>query len=430
MVATAGMSIDITGVEDLRTAARQSDQRWRSLVELSPMGVAVVDANGVIAYANPRARVLVAGAGGAVVEGRPFSDVLDGVATRRARRLLRQLLDGGAPEEGRRGQLRRLDGSTAAFEISASAITFEGRPAVQLAMRDVTDQARAEEATRRSERRFRALFDHSPVAIGLCDDQIRWLEVNPAMAGLVGATTAELVGTRAVAAIDHPALAGGAAAARRSGDDGPAGTGGDAVELQVRRRDGTQRWASCTITFLHRTRREGWALVMAQDITEAKGVEVALRRFATTDPLTGALNRRAWDAELASLVDSRRDDDTPLTVALIDLDYFKAYNDTYGHAAGDDLLRQFAGASRSCLRRSDVFARWGGEEFILALPGCPPEEADAILERIRASVPAGRTCSIGVTTWQAPELTSATVARADRALYRAKDGGRDRVARA
>jgi diguanylate cyclase (GGDEF)-like protein len=152
-----------------------------------------------------------------------------------------------------------------------------------------------------------------------------------------------------------------------------------------------------------------------------------LERSATTDPLTGSLNRRAWDAELALLMDRARLSGNPLTVALVDLDHFKYYNDANGHTAGDVLLTQFAGRARTCLRKHDVFGRWGGEEFIVALYDCTPEHAKQILERIRSSVPSGGTCSIGHTMWDGTEPLAASIARADTALYVAKRNGRDRV---
>lgn len=153
-----------------------------------------------------------------------------------------------------------------------------------------------------------------------------------------------------------------------------------------------------------------------------------LQRAAGTDPLTGSLNRRAWDEQLLSLVAAARLSGQPLALALVDIDHFKAFNDTFGHAKGDELLQRFASAASACLRTGDVFARWGGEEFILALPNCGPQQAEYILHRVRASIPTGRTCSIGRTTWIAGEPITTTVARADAALYDAKRTGRDRVA--
>jgi len=158
----------------------------------------------------------------------------------------------------------------------------------------------------------------------------------------------------------------------------------------------------------------------------------ALERLAaqaTTDPLTELPNRRAWEENLAREVAVARRAGRPLTLALLDLDRFKHYNDTRGHAAGDQLLREFATDARELLREGDTLARWGGEEFALLLPDCPSSAfAETILERIRSAVPAEQSCSIGYASWDGSETAEQLVRRADRALYRAKAMGRDRLA--
>jgi diguanylate cyclase (GGDEF)-like protein len=152
-----------------------------------------------------------------------------------------------------------------------------------------------------------------------------------------------------------------------------------------------------------------------------------LEELADTDELTGLPNRRGWNRELTvamSTADRRR---TPLCIALIDVDFFKAVNDERGHQAGDRLLKASAAAWRSTLRPADILARPGGDEFTLLLPDCDLDRAGTVLERLREATPGGRTCSIGVAQWDGDEHGDELVARADEALYRAKDTGRDRV---
>ncbi|ROP34795.1 sensor domain-containing diguanylate cyclase [Pseudokineococcus lusitanus] len=155
-----------------------------------------------------------------------------------------------------------------------------------------------------------------------------------------------------------------------------------------------------------------------------------LRRLAEAadrDPLTGLANRRRWDEASALEVSRAQRTGAPLAVALVDLDHFKRFNDSRGHLAGDALLRDFAAAAREQLRDVDLIARWGGEEFALLLPGCTPDEAVAVLDRVRAVVPHGQTCTVGVTRWRRGEDLAAAVARADAALYAGKERGRDRT---
>ncbi len=152
-------------------------------------------------------------------------------------------------------------------------------------------------------------------------------------------------------------------------------------------------------------------------------LEVAAR----TDDLTGLLNRRAWDEELNREFSRADRDGGPLCVAILDLDKFKLYNDTHGHQAGDRFLKQIAGAWTQTLRAGDILARYGGEEFAVALPGTDLEHAQQMLERLRGCLPEGQTCSAGVCRWDGVESTESLTARADSALYAAKDAGRDRT---
>ena len=152
-----------------------------------------------------------------------------------------------------------------------------------------------------------------------------------------------------------------------------------------------------------------------------------LEALALTDALTGLPNRRSWEQRLASMLAVARRRQTPLTVALADLDHFKQFNDSHGHLAGDSLLRHFAIDGREAVREVDLLARWGGEEFAIALPECPASEAPAVLARIAGVLPADQTCSIGYAIWDGTESGADLIARADRALYAAKRAGRNRI---
>ena len=148
-------------------------------------------------------------------------------------------------------------------------------------------------------------------------------------------------------------------------------------------------------------------------------------RLARTDSLTGVANRRAWDEELPRELARSSRSRQPVCVALLDLDHFKAYNDEHGHQAGDRLLKAAAAAWEGRLRKTDLLARYGGEEFAILLPDCALGDAMEIAERLRTAQPEV-TCSIGVADWDGREDIGRLVARADRALYAAKAGGRDR----
>ena len=165
----------------------------------------------------------------------------------------------------------------------------------------------------------------------------------------------------------------------------------------------------------------------------------ALREQATTDALTGLVNRRTilelLDGELARC----RRSGAACSVGIIDLDHFKAVNDTHGHAAGDGVLRQAASTMRAHLRPYDFLGRYGGEEFVVVLPGCDSDGARAAAERLRAcveqitvavgSIAVRVTCSLGVATVGKGTRADREhlLSTADAALYRAKQAGRNRV---
>lgn len=146
-----------------------------------------------------------------------------------------------------------------------------------------------------------------------------------------------------------------------------------------------------------------------------------LARLAATDPLTGLTNRRYWDDELASLLE---DGHRP-AVLLIDLDHFKRFNDERGHLAGDEMLVAFARVIEQSSGPGVIAARWGGEEFAVAVHDRP--RAEQVAEEIRRHVPLGQTCSIGLVEYRTTESLTELMQRADGALYRAKAAGRDRV---
>jgi diguanylate cyclase (GGDEF)-like protein len=167
---------------------------------------------------------------------------------------------------------------------------------------------------------------------------------------------------------------------------------------------------------------------MAHLLRHVEAQAVQLRELARVDELTGLPNRRAWAAELPRAMERSRRDGSAVSVALLDLDHFKRFNDEFGHPAGDRLLKGASAAWRAALRVSDELVRYGGEEFVILLPGADGEEAATIVERLRPVTPAGQTFSAGIATWDALETSDELVARADRSLYRAKQAGRDRTA--
>jgi two-component system cell cycle response regulator len=191
---------------------------------------------------------------------------------------------------------------------------------------------------------------------------------------------------------------------------------------------------------LHSVQREmrAHAVHAVYETAEARQATEQFRQMALRDPLTGLYNRRHVDEQLQRLVASATEDGTPLSVALVDLDFFKRINDTFSHGVGDQVLQQVAALLGNAVTEPALAARLGGEEFLLVLPGADPGTAVEVCEGLRetlrrhpwheltGSLPV--TASIGVATYTGGTTSASTLlSLADRNLYAAKHAGRDRV---
>ena len=155
-----------------------------------------------------------------------------------------------------------------------------------------------------------------------------------------------------------------------------------------------------------------------------------VQQAARTDALTGLLNHGAMQVRVREEIARARRDGTPLSFVIIDLDDFKHVNDVRGHQAGDELLRQVAGVLQAELRPYDQVARYGGDEFVLLLPGSDEHDATVVAERVRDAVVREQVgaCSLGVAQWHEPLEADGLLEHADRALLLAKRTGKGRVA--
>jgi diguanylate cyclase (GGDEF)-like protein len=179
-------------------------------------------------------------------------------------------------------------------------------------------------------------------------------------------------------------------------------------------------------------------LEMAQ--TEISRNNDELERLASRDPLTGCLNRRAFFVEFEKVFAESRDRGSELCCLMVDIDYFKRVNDQFGHAVGDQAIQAVATCLSAGLRLTDMIARYGGEEFCLVFPGTTLQEASSLAERVRARVEVEAakrvrtvpcltiTVSVGIaSTVLGAQTTLELVDQADKALYAAKEGGRNCV---
>lgn len=177
---------------------------------------------------------------------------------------------------------------------------------------------------------------------------------------------------------------------------------------------------------------------LALEIDRRRALELKLTEMAATDPLTGLYNRREYEMLFTHEIERARRADTPLSVCIVDLDHFKKVNDTYGHGAGDEVLRRTAGLLKDKLRSMDIVGRLGGEEFIILLPQTTIDQAAMIGNRILEALAATDidtgaaiiriTATIGISQMIPSDPNfNAIIQRADEALYRGKETGRNRV---
>jgi diguanylate cyclase (GGDEF)-like protein len=174
---------------------------------------------------------------------------------------------------------------------------------------------------------------------------------------------------------------------------------------------------------------------LSEKIRLLEEANATISHLAATDELTGLYNRRFFNESLTKSLSSARRHSFTVSLIMVDLDNFKTVNDTYGHSAGDRVLQKFADILRSLARTDDVYARWGGEEFIILLTHTACDGAADLAERVRSTVESECvhvtslvvTASFGVVELKEGEDEEALIKRADKALYRAKREGRNRV---
>jgi diguanylate cyclase (GGDEF)-like protein len=219
---------------------------------------------------------------------------------------------------------------------------------------------------------------------------------------------------------------------------------------RVRRKDGTVVWleVSPNLVLDPKTGEPRETILVLRDITERKRLEQKLEEMALTDGLTGLANRHAFDAILDREWRSSVRSGAPLSLLLIDIDFFKYFNDEYGHLAGDGCLRSIAGAIKSAVRVTDSTARFGGDELAVILPATDKDGALEVATKVRNAVGAleigfesrpdnlgSLSVTIGAAT-ENPRILGLTPApeillqAADSALYEAKRAGRNRIGEA
>ncbi len=328
----------------------------------------------------------------------------------------------------------RKDGSVRWVETFPSPIEFQGKPALQVAMIDITERKLAEATLKNSEERYRTLVESSTDAILMLDRERNVVTCNQAFLDLFGYQKSEVEGQSI--RIVHPSEESFRAYGKATYPLVER-VGSLREEWDLMRKDGTIFSAEIVISPIRSLDGTTTGYIcLIRDITERKRAEEELAYMATHDSLTGLPNRTLFSDRLTMALTQGRRSKKNLAVMLLDLDYFKDVNDTLGHSMGDQLLRAVGNRLSGLLRKGDTIARIGGDEFLLLLPELLQVEyvttlAQKILYAFREPfVFNGHqlhiTTSIGIAIFPDDgDNADALMKSADIAMYRAKNKGRD-----
>ncbi len=421
----------------------------RFIVNYSPDLIFVLDPQGHFTYLNQRAPGVLGCAVDALT-GQPLTELVVPADREKAINLLRHLAEARA-EEPQFTELRLLRDVKSAptasntpiiVEITALAIWDENDPqrfaGSYIAARDVSERRRAEDALRRTSARLEHVVSASPTVIYSRDP-------GPGMpVTFISSNVYDLLG--------YPAdelLAAGNLWDRLMHPDDEARFRHDlnctaahhpvSCEYRLRHRDASWRWIRDTVRLICDSEGQPIELVGSWlDNTEAQWLAEQLTHQASHDALTGLDNRRVFEQRLQHALESARDQSAEHALFYLDLDQFKVINDTCGHLAGDDLLRQIARVLQGRVRKQDVLARLGGDEFGVLMEYCSLPDALRVANSLCRAVNDFRFAwddkafrlgiSIGVVAINSTsDSFSGVLSAADSACYAAKDGGRNRV---
>ena len=434
---TGGMVL-VDELVEARTSAAESEELLRvvsdSLTDSHILMEPVRDATGTIIdfrhlHAN-RATCVEYGRTPEEMHGMALSELEPGVETTGLLEIYRQACASGEPVVLE--AFHYVNTVTGTDRHYDTHITPVGRGRLSVVWRDVTHQHRTAVRLAESEQRFRLLAEHSTDVVQLLRDGVLvW--VSPSLTKVLGWRAEEWL-HRGFDEFVHPDDLDAMHACQVAVQEGRT----KMVELRVRHHDATYHWVQVAAGpfFDAQGQRDG-VVSSFRVVDEQVAARDALAFQAAHDDLTGVLKREEVLRRLTELDAGERTYDSAIALLFIDLDEFKVVNDTWGHVAGDALLRVTAQRLEAGVRTGDLVARLGGDEFLVVLHGISAEaEAVAVADQLRSAC--GRpvtaetgtvatTLSIGVVLRQADESSDALILRADQAMYAAKRSGRDRT---
>jgi diguanylate cyclase (GGDEF)-like protein/PAS domain S-box-containing protein len=445
--ASLAVITDITALKKIERLLAESEARYRFIAEHSADMIVLTGHDGQRYYASPACRTLL----GYEPEEMLEIHVKDAIHPDEAEKVL-EALAAGTMDVPLPCRLRRKDGSYVWVEAVGRKVSVAGQSHQNLVIvRDISKRVAAEQRLKESEARYRLLADNSTDMVFQLDRDLVRRYVSPACHDVLGYEPEELCGVSPVS-MAHPDDAERLERTYRSLLDGEADR--QTIINRIRHRDGRFIWVEAQLRAVKdpETGMCSGITGTLRDISVRKALEEEaadanrrLRALAGQDGLTGLANRRTFDDTLAHEYRRAKRERRNFALIMIDVDWFKAFNDRYGHLAGDDCLRKVGAVLSSVLQRpGDLAARYGGEEFVALLPHTDEIGAASVAERVRQAVlelairhDAGAcgvvTISAGVAGLNEIGRDSeaeALLRAADQALYCAKRTGRNIVVRA
>jgi len=428
-----GISTDITERKRLESLAKH----YEAIIQFSEDAIISKSLDGIVTSWNPGAEAMFGYSADEMI-GKSMQILFPKDRQHEEDAILERLQRGEKVESFETVRLRK-DGTKIYVSATISPIRGSSGEIIGASKiaRDITERKQQEAALQESEARFRSTFDAAAIGMALVSLEGRFIQVNAALCNIVGYTEAELT-QKTFRDIVYPEdmendleLMEELLAGRRQSYQ---------MEKRYIKKDGQVIWILLSGSVVRDSAGKVlYFIAQIQDINEHKILLDRLERQAQQDYLTGLYNRRFFLEQGEMELARTQRYDKELSLFMLDIDHFKAINDTYGHATGDIVLQTLSHILRETLRSVDIIGRWGGEEFAILLPETDAQEAAEIAERLREVIDHAKvtlttglllhfTVSIGIATLKDKDANiDILLNNADEALYQAKATGRNKV---
>lgn len=418
---------DVTNEIKIHQELQKSEDKFKTLSKNSYTGIMVHNKNNII-YTNPQLEKITGYSGEELLK----MNIWDIFVLDEKREAIRDILERRFKgemftEEYENVSVRSKNGSIKLVNAYSMTIEYEGEFVALSNIFDVTDSKKAEEQLQA----LSQIVEQTDDIIKMTNTKGVVSYVNDAFVAHTGFTRREIIGKTS------NILKSGKHENSFYKKLWETITKGDIFrEVFINgKKDGSFYYEEETITPIINDKNEITGYVSTgRDISERIKLEKKLSQFASTDALTGLYNRRRFEESFTTELARAERHSNPLALIMFDIDHFKAVNDMYGHDIGDNVLKGIANVIQFNLRKTDVFARWGGEEFIILAPETTSEQAERLGEKLRSAIEGYDfdiedrvTASFGFTLYRSDSTSEQMIKRADEAMYQAKNNGRNQV---